>query len=314
MEDKLCFVQFLHPGGEHEQEHDDCKHWNIDPKHRRKFLTVPGCYRSDSGGRDHAADIALWGEWEPQSRVIHRFSNHDDGLPTLLHLPYQAQAPRHNAQNTDPFVFGESFLYTECQQHTDEGETQLRNLRRGSGILFGSCLGASFVLDTVLVVDEYVDHGFATYGRQLGRRLPKTYETATIDVLYRRENPDLNEHRLYFGATPERTVGGMFSFFPCLPWARASAGFRRPRILIPGLITQTKTQGYKLTSVPEIGGMKRFWDRIVGQVTVAGLALGTFAELPRAESACLLEMRSSASSRPSRASCPAPRNKPRVGC
>jgi hypothetical protein len=109
-------------------------------------------------------------------------------------------------------------------------------------------------------------------------------------------------------------VGGMFSFFPCLPRDHASAGFPRPRILIPDLITPNKTQGYKLTSVPDIAAMRRFWDCVVTQVTSAGLALGTFAELPRAEPQCPSEMRSSASSRPSQASCSTPRNKPRGGC
>src|SRR5436309_566311 len=313
MEDKCCFVQFLHPGGEHEPDHGDCKHWNIEPKHRRKFLRVPGHYRSDSSEAGHSAEIAFWGEWEPQSRV-RALVNSQNGLPHFLHVPYFAGAPKHDAQNTDPFVFGDRFLYTECQQHRVTGATQLRYLTRGSVILFGSHLKGSFVLDTVFVVDEYVDHCLATYGPPLARRLSETYENATIHVLYQSEIPDLNDHRLYFGATPERAVGRMFSFFPCLPLEQSGAGFPRPKINLPGYITQIQTQGFNRTPVLDIDGMQRLWDRVVAQVTSAGLALGTSAELPRAEHTCPLETRSSKSAAPRRTSCSPPRRPPREDC
>jgi hypothetical protein len=58
-------------------------------------------------------------------------------------------------QSTDPYVFGDRFLYTGYQQHTNGGarETQLRRPRRGSVILFGSCRDlARLVVDTVFVV------------------------------------------------------------------------------------------------------------------------------------------------------------------
>ena len=52
----------------------------------------------------------------------------------------------------DPFVFGPQFHYTGCMQHREGRPTQLRHLRAGSVVLFGSCTGrSSFVLDTVFV-------------------------------------------------------------------------------------------------------------------------------------------------------------------
>ena len=88
MEDKLCFVQFLHPGGEHEPDHGDCKHWNIEPKHRRKFLRVPGHYRSDSSEAGHSAEIAFWGEWEPESRVVETYPKDAASMSRWLQEAY----------------------------------------------------------------------------------------------------------------------------------------------------------------------------------------------------------------------------------
>ena len=61
-------------------------------------------------------------------------------------------------QNTDPFVFGESFLYTCCQQFKNNRPTQLRYLAPGSVILFGSHRGGRFLLDTVFVTRRSRDH------------------------------------------------------------------------------------------------------------------------------------------------------------
>jgi hypothetical protein len=63
------------------------------------------------------------------------------------------------AQNTDPFVFGDRFLYTCCKQRLRSGRpTQLRYLPHGSLVLFGSHISGGFGLDTVFVVDDGADH------------------------------------------------------------------------------------------------------------------------------------------------------------
>ncbi len=41
MDDKLCFVQFIHPGGEHEPDDGLHKGWNK-KVHKRKFLKRVG--------------------------------------------------------------------------------------------------------------------------------------------------------------------------------------------------------------------------------------------------------------------------------
>jgi len=81
--------------------------------------------------------------------------------PNWVHRPvWSHQTSYRGLHNTDPFVFGDRFHYTGCLQHTKRGPTQLRNLSRGSVILFGSKRPGrpEFTLDTVFDVAGYVDH------------------------------------------------------------------------------------------------------------------------------------------------------------
>src|SRR5207253_1444740 len=105
-----------------------------------KFLLTRGEYLL---GHDRVAGrVAFWGEWEPPSRVTDLYPTRN-GLPRFAHEPFVEDRPTYRGlHNTDPFVFGPQFLYTNCQQYTNHGQTptQLRWLDRGSVILFGSCM------------------------------------------------------------------------------------------------------------------------------------------------------------------------------
>src|SRR5687767_1585001 len=63
MNEKRCFVQFIHPGGEHEPDDGHVKGWNR-AAHARKFLLNSGTYLD--GGTLHHANLVFWGEWEPE--------------------------------------------------------------------------------------------------------------------------------------------------------------------------------------------------------------------------------------------------------
>jgi len=308
MQDRRCFVQFIHPGGEHEPDHDGCKHWNLSD-HKRKFLKTHGRYRYQANGPDMDGDVVFWGEWEPESRVVAQFSNPLLCGPRFLYEPFYSK-PKTSVwrQNTDPFVFGDQFHYTGCRQHTVRGPTQLRYLSHGSLILFGSCIGRStFVLDTTFVVADYIDHSELDYRQALGRKISKTYQIVTIEPWYSATLPPGQSHRLYFSATPNSPVDGMFSFFPCLPWNPGSGGFARPRILIPNRITQSLSRGKKISRDLTGAELKQLWEDVVAQVVAAGLALGTYAELPRESPPCHKAAGSKASPNDTRASCSPPR-------
>src|SRR5262245_14107376 len=174
MQSKLCFVQFIHPGGEHRPDSGALKRWNRE-SHKRKFLRNPGRYVTY--GNIQEGHVAFWGEWEPESRVVKEIFHPIPKGPRYIYEPfYLVPASYRGLQNTDPFVFGERFYYTGCQQRTRNGPTQLRYLSRGSVILFGSCLDKSkFVLDTLFVVDGWVDHNEKNYKDVLGSKVSQAY-------------------------------------------------------------------------------------------------------------------------------------------
>lgn len=234
--------------------------------------------------------MVFWGEWEPESRVLRRYEPPCAGMPRFLYEPYfvRPMAPQRQ-QNTDPFVFGDRFRYTGCRQHKKlhgmPRPTQLRHLLPGSVVLFGSCRDKSkFVLDTVFVVAaDHVDHKRADYESVLRGRISDAYGAVTIDPWYAANPPAIQSHRLYEGATQERQVGEMFSFFPCQPYDGEPTGFRRPEISLPERVNPRMAMGYKLARDLSMSDAKELWDDVVGQVQEQGLELGVRAELPRDE-------------------------------
>jgi hypothetical protein len=277
VKEKLCFVQFIHPGGEHGEDEPGLKHWNR-ALHRRKFLRAPGRLVDETVARD--AELAFWGEWEPDSRVTRLRDPIAEG-PRFVHEPFLPRVgPEGWRQNTDPFVFGDEFHYTGCLQHTKQGHTQLRYLARGSVILFGSCLDRSkFVVDTVFVVDGHRDHGWEDYA-EVRSEVSPAYAEATIDPWYSGGSRSEDTYRLYSGATFDSSVEGMFSFFPCRRAAEVPHGFPRAEVNLSDIVTPTMTQGKRLNPQPDVARVRDLWRRVVSHIQDQGLALGVYAQMP----------------------------------
>ncbi len=298
MDDQIRLVQFIHPGGEHEPDDGNEKHWNTG-EHRRKFLQSRGQYISgDMPGHVAQDDLVFWGEWEAESSVVKTIKSPLDYGPRYIYKPYYGAVPTTWAQNTDPFVFGDVFLYSNCKQATKRGLTQLAMLSRGSVILFGSCIARShFVIDTVFVVDWWMKFYPPNYKSELAGHVPKTFEDVTLSRIAHHTSTPFT---LYFGATYNRRVGGMFSFFPCLPQSRCKRGFARPIVELPGQITNNLTQGKKMTVQPELADIEACWSAVVRQVMDKGLALGVAATLPEQHIDSQTRIKASGSRSPSR--------------
>lgn len=124
--------------------------------HDRKFLLTWGSLLESETGQDHAlAPLVFWGEWEGPS-VFWRVESPSRPLPSVLHSPFRpATCPREPVQNTDPMVFGDAFIYSNCLQ---AAYRSLRTLTPGSIMLFGRfgrvAGQGSFSIDTCLVVDR----------------------------------------------------------------------------------------------------------------------------------------------------------------
>ena len=289
------FVQFIHPGGEHSPKPKNSNHipWNDKKDHKRKFLINPGKYlENDSTIKEDK--LIFWGEWEAQSDVIQHFDSENNGYPQYLCQPYYS-IPQNTEglQNTDPFVFGKQFYYVMCQQ----SNKNLRNLERGSVILFGSCLNQKFVLDTVFVVSNYYDLENIKSNKclqQVRELVSSTYFDVTIDRLLsddcsrtsqnNDDRPMSMSRRLYLGATYENPVKEMFSFFPCLPYKNNIAdGFKRPVIQIDDVISDNNPQGikYKHKNYPKnLESNQILWNKVKQQVENKNLNLGVYADLP----------------------------------
>lgn len=288
--EKLCFVQFLHPGCEPDLKRG--AEWNRGNRHTRKYLLNRGRYL-DRDGKVVSAEIEFWGEWEAQSAVAKPYQNPGDGKPKRRWRPYHSKMPDYTGlQNTDPFVFG-GFYYTGCQQRTRNGPTQLRYLQRGSVVLFGSRVDGHFVVDTVFVIKDWVDHDAGIYRQKLYGQVPDAYWDVTLRPRYSNEKQDerledaadsciITEStwRLYIGATYEEPFEGMFSFFPCQPAYATADGFARPIIYIPDAVSQHLARKYQFEPQASIDAAKSLWQQVVEQVQQQGLALGIAAEVP----------------------------------
>jgi hypothetical protein len=145
-------VHFPHPGTEHNATRMSRQPWNTNKKHRRKFLCSVGRH-VDSNERLVEELLAFWGEWEAPSYVRKHWPK-DGELPQFLQEPvWERPTVARFRQNTDPWVFGDSFRYSNCKQAKQK---KLQRLPSDSVILFGSKRPGKFefALDTVFVVGE----------------------------------------------------------------------------------------------------------------------------------------------------------------
>ena len=271
------FVQFPHPGAEHRPAHDETP-WNVG-KHRRKFLLSPGRY-VDHHGQVVEDNLAFWGEWEPPSRVEQRW--HLEGrLPRAIHIPYwKRPAGGGSRQNTDPWVWGERMLYSNCKQTTgpERRATSMQRLVPGSVICFGSTIGGEFCADTIFVVASAepwvpaasdrldVDRAFMVC---TGESLTSTGRDAHMCLT------------LYRSATVDDPFEGMFSFIPARPADNADARFSRPVVDLPGLINPANRQSTWGSTRPlSVEAVRDAWASLRDQVLAQGLFLGVTVQLP----------------------------------
>lgn len=289
MPDSRCFVQFHHPGREQRPGPGGGQEWNrraaddgcaptetCGPGHARKFIQLCGDW-IDEDGISGTGDLWAWGEWEAESELLRELDQMGDpGFPRHLWLPYyvRRQHGYRGLHNTDPFIFGGRFLYSNCHQLW---KSRLRHLSRGSVIAFGSKKG-DWVLDTVLVVAGSVEYVAEAAGDSLPDWVPGAFLDVTAGPLA--DNDAGVSFRLYWGATPTDPVDEMFSFFPAVE-AGGDMGFKRPSIELPDeCFTRTLQMGAKSTPGLAPDTARQLWDSLVQQVRDANLLLGTHAAVP----------------------------------
>jgi hypothetical protein len=280
-------IQFMHPGSEPDFPKDGRLRWNMAPDHRRCFLRARGTSLLAGDGKEYKGDLVFWGEWEGLGAAVALSEKNE---PKMVVTPHSTDCPTSGTpQNTDPFVFGANFFYSCCRQ---EGSPMLRALDRGSLVLFGSRVKGCFVLDTVFVVERRLEYDPRLGSQALpNEHLPREFVQAVLRPLKRgcsgseKSIDDHDKLTLYWGATPERPVDGMFSFSAALPCDEGlSSGFQRPPLkarFINGKLGRgiRDCTGHTKLSIPEA------WQSVVTEVLSRDgrsqqLQLGVHFDLP----------------------------------
>ena len=233
---------FPHPYDEHKPNSDgNVMDWNKG-KHQRKFIKCPGEYMEHIGAEVKKDTIMFWGEAEWPS-TYEKTNAKGDGLPEYIHSPSNERRSRDelkDCQNTDPYVFGDTFYYSCCHQTKADNPTRLQELKRGDIILFyGSPYGedgkTKTPLDTVFVVDkvicsidkeEYEKNNF----KKIDEHITDEYMTRTIlPIFYGNDtkSSQTSKYILFSAATydnPVKVKNGMFSYFSYFPCKTESEG------------------------------------------------------------------------------------------
>ena len=184
--------------------------------------------------------------------------------------------------NTDPWVFGDRMIYSNCRQtiagaHGELRPTLMQRLARGSVICFGSTIGRAFCLDTVFVVasaETWAPRTAAHLGIDDAFRVCTVEATATA-------KRQLLSLTLYRGATLDDPIDGMFSFVPARLASERDPRFARPRVSLPGFINPSNvrsTLGSKRPLPFEV--VRANWMVVRRQVLDAGVRLATWLQTP----------------------------------
>ncbi|MEV0359545.1 hypothetical protein AB0H71_26170 [Nocardia sp. NPDC050697] len=279
------FVQLPHPGREIAPRQDAVP-WNTG-SHGRKFLRGAGEFLAESGeARPQRGELAFWGEWESPSRIVQRWPRAGQ-LPRALHEPcWTRPIQPYPRQNTDPWVFGERMIYSNCKQNTRKGPTALRSLDPGSVIVFGSALGGEFCVDTVFVVASAEPWTPLAVGKH---GLDDAFLAATAEPL---GAPVAGTGggcapspravlTLYRAATFDEPVNGMYSFVPALPADADEPRFARPSLRIPGAINPASAQSHRCApGVDSPAAVYELWSETRQQVVDQDLVLATHLDIP----------------------------------
>jgi hypothetical protein len=265
-------VQFIHPGFEYplSTQASGVMPWKDGGAiHNRKFLLSIGSYVDANGRANRSVPMVFWGEWEGPS-VHWPAPSHGKPLPSIVHAPFRPQRwSERSVQNTDPMVFGDGFIYSNCMQPTFRS---LQSLTPGSIVLFGRYgrdpHGHSFGLDTCLVIESKtsIPPGGEGWGEDILsdavlRPLASEGAAEYLNVYTGRIGP----------AEP-------FSFVPALPAPAQPPLFARPLLSpvddLAGIVSPAKNRGIKVTRGISRSQRDAIWREVVRQVAEQGCVLG----------------------------------------
>ena len=298
-------IQFMHPGVER-QPSRVCPWGRFVPdsepgyyrcgwakeNHARKFLSVIGRYYDEEKKQESSLQsLRVWceAEWDTKVRTLNPVS---EDAPRWEHffLPARPNCPT-GGINTDPYIFGEQFVYTNCRQ---QRSPLLRNLNAGDMILFGSLKHLngeerfSFLLDTVFIVSSESTFLEDLPSAPLTSCLSDWYRHAVLVPLCSSSSQnkkscakDDYNYRLYLGASFQKPFDGMFSFAPI----RLENSY--PRMVLNSLSVSPGVDCIRrdlLGCTPfcqtEVPDVKPYWKKLMQECKRQGYVPGTFFQEP----------------------------------
>lgn len=288
MTEDLKVIQFVHPGFEYssakyvgpKKQRSGVMPWKEGRSiHDRKFMWTHGSVLDPKTDEDiNDVPLTLWGEWEGPS-VYWKIDSPGVPLAKIVHSPFRpANVPTTSVQNTDPMVFGDNFIYSNCRQ---ERHRILRSLPSGSIILFGRlsdpARNPSFSLDTCLVVDRVhplltMPFDLTAYGTDL------VNDTALCALHTEGIHGDFGVH-----SGRARSDSSIFSFFPARLATDAHTLFARPDLRPVGAlegVISPGTQATNMTHGVSTTDRDAIWREVVSQVAEQGCLLGYHASPP----------------------------------
>jgi len=292
-------IQFIHPSSEDLKKENGIKPWNTG-KHKRNFIVSAGKVVSSLEGRlQKSRQISFWGEWEPEAKIRETYNKKSPYPCRSIEplFPKGGKLTRSTSScgksscnskcggagyiNTDPFVFGNNFKYSNCRQYTNKGKSKtiLQNLPSGSIILFGSCIKQNkkdvFVLDTVFVVQESIKY-IPKEHSELHSNLKNDYElfkAVTLDSLNKGKDAG-KKFTLYLGRSFNNRNRKNFSFVPCDKNGKSFAKVALTKKDMPELNMRLQTFKVLKKSKNNYLNPQEVWEKMAGVVLDKGLSLG----------------------------------------
>lgn len=286
MNEDLKVIQFVHPGFEYSgrayvgdrKQRSGVMPWKQPPGHDRKFMWTVGSAVDKKGNQWTDIPLTFWGEWEGPS-VFWKVESPGKPMPSVIHAPFRpAEVPTGCVQNTDPMVFGDHFIYSNCMQGQYKA---LQGAPPSSLILFGRYAREdgrpSFSLDTCLVVDHVKRLPTSPFNDDYGDDI---VEDAALHALY----SEGFEGQLHVHFGKQHRDGEVFSFFPAQIAREKPSLFVRPELeprgALEGVVSPGNMQGIKVTHGLTAAQRDEIWNEISEQIAAQGCVLGHFAAPP----------------------------------
>lgn len=185
------------------------RNWNIHKTHFRKFMVMDHVsYVIPGDDTKYDGRLSFWGEWEPSSDFkVQRHNNAE----FIAHSPIcDFNYIGERRHNTDPFIFGDYFWYTNCKQ---SNKLITKNLAPFSIVIFGteSSLDGTFLVDTIFVVGRRFSYEEITTKTSI---TTKELEFSNLNVLFsHKQNSKYSEYGYYQGLMHDNNHD-YYSFVP----------------------------------------------------------------------------------------------------